>query len=78
MNRHAKRQSEFLRLVAAAPDLLEACRALLAHVEQDEATHGREFAAGIAGRAAIAKAEGGAEDRNDHARYNQHKERDLA
>jgi hypothetical protein len=45
------------RLIAAAPDLLEACKAMMQWVEQRPQTHpydGWELA-----RAAIAKAEGG-------------------
>jgi hypothetical protein len=49
---------EGARLIAAAPDLLEACRQALTHIEVDETTHGRPFSAGNVLRAAIAKAEG--------------------
>jgi hypothetical protein len=44
-------------LIAAAPDLLEACRHALAHIEVDECTHGRPFSAGNLLRAAIDRAE---------------------
>ena len=43
-------------LIAAAPDLYEACLQALTHIEVDETTHGRNFAAGNVIRAAIAKA----------------------
>lgn len=43
------------RLVAAAPDLLEAAKQALLHIEGDEMTHGRPFSAGNMLRAAIAK-----------------------
>jgi len=46
------------RLIAAAPDMLEACRRALSYIERDEAAHGREFGEGNIIRAAIAKAEG--------------------
>ena len=46
------------RLIAAAPEMLEACRQALTHIEVDETTHGRPFAAGNVLRAAIAKATG--------------------
>lgn len=47
------------RLIAAAPDLLAACKAALKWIEADESTHGRPFGEGKVLRAAIAKAEGG-------------------
>lgn len=43
-------------LIEAAPDLLDACRQALQHVEGDESTHGRPFGAGNALRDAIKKA----------------------
>ena len=46
------------RLIAAAPELLEACWQALTHIEFEECTHGRPFAAGNVLRKAIAKAEG--------------------
>ena len=46
------------KLLAAAPELLEAASQALAHIEADEVTHGRKFAAGEMLRAAIAKAVG--------------------
>ena len=39
-------------------ELLEACEQCLRHIEQDESTHGRPFAAGNVARAAIKKARG--------------------
>jgi hypothetical protein len=48
------------RLIAAAPDLLEACEQALMWVEDDETTHGRKFGTGNVLRAAIAKATGAA------------------
>lgn len=47
-----------LRLIRAAPDLLEAASQALAHIEADEITHGRAYSAGEMLRAAIAKAVG--------------------
>lgn len=44
------------RLIAAAPELLEAAIEALAYIENDEHSHGRSFSAGNALRAAIAKA----------------------
>lgn len=46
------------RLIAAAPDMLDALEQALLHIEVDESTHGRPFAAGNVIRAAIARAEG--------------------
>lgn len=46
------------RLIAAAPDMYEALQQCLQHIEVDETTHGRQFAAGNVARAALAKAEG--------------------
>lgn len=45
-------------LIAAAPDLLEACMQALAFIEGDECLHGRKFFEGSLLRSAIAKAEG--------------------
>ena len=58
--RRADRAAEHAtaQLIAAAPDLLEACWQALTHIESDECTHGRPFAAGNVLRAAVAKAEG--------------------
>lgn len=50
---------EDARMIAAAPDMYEACNQALRHIEVDEATHGRPFAAGNVLRAALAKAKGG-------------------
>ena len=60
--RRADRAAEHAtaQLIAAAPDLLNACWQALTHIESDECTHGRPFAAGNVLRAAIAKAEQGA------------------
>ncbi len=44
------------RLIAAAPDMLSALEQALGHIEVDETTHGRPFAAGNVIRAALAKA----------------------
>lgn len=44
-------------LIAAAPDLLDACYEALIWIERDETTHGRKLRAGDALRRAIAKAE---------------------
>lgn len=41
------------RLMAASPRLLDALRECLKHIEGDEATHGRCFRAGEAGRRAV-------------------------
>ena len=46
------------RVLAAAPEMLEALRMCLSWIERDESTHGRPFGCGNAARAAIAKAEG--------------------
>ncbi len=46
------------RLMAAAPELLEALEHCLRHIEPDERMHGRNFAAGNVARAAIKKARG--------------------
>lgn len=43
---------------AVNADLLEACEQCLRHIEQDESTHGRPFAAGNVARDAIKKAKG--------------------
>jgi|JI10StandDraft_1071094.scaffolds.fasta_scaffold488824_3 hypothetical protein len=48
------------RLIAAAPELLEACQQALMQAEMDETTHGRKFGWGNVLRAAIAKATGAA------------------
>ena len=45
-------------VLSAATELLEACEQCLRHIEQDESTHGRPFAAGNVARAAIKKARG--------------------
>ena len=44
------------KLVAAAPELLEACQQALMQAEDDECTHGRKFGWGNVLREAIAKA----------------------
>lgn len=49
---------EIARLIAAAPDLLEAAYSALNMIEQDECAHGRTYGAGNLLRAAIAKATG--------------------
>jgi len=46
------------RLIAAAPDLLEALEDCLACISWDELSHGRLFSAGNAARDAIEKATG--------------------
>ena len=46
------------RLIAAAPDLLEALQQALLLIETDEMTHGRKFVAGNVAREAIARATG--------------------
>lgn len=46
------------RLIAAAPDMLEALEQALQWIEVDETTHGRKFGAGNVAREAIAKATG--------------------
>lgn len=43
---------------AVNADLIEACEQCLRHIEQDESTHGRPFAAGNVARDAIKKAKG--------------------
>jgi hypothetical protein len=48
------------RLIAAAPEMLDALKQALLYIERDEVAHGRPFAAGNVVRAAISKAEGGA------------------
>lgn len=45
-------------LMMAAPKMLEALKQALTHIEVDETTHGRNFAAGNVVRAAIRKAQG--------------------
>lgn len=44
---------------ALKSEMLEALEQALTHIEVDETTHGRNFAAGNVIRAVIAKAEGG-------------------
>lgn len=44
------------RLIAASPDLVDALIQALVHIEADETTHGRNFAAGNVARAALKKA----------------------
>jgi hypothetical protein len=46
------------RLIAAAPEMLEALERCLGYIERDETTHGRNFPEGNVARAAIAKARG--------------------
>lgn len=46
------------RLIAAAPELLEALEMCLQWIEDDEAAHGRPFGAGNLARRAISKAKG--------------------
>jgi len=46
------------RLIAAAPELLEALQQCLQHIELDESMHGRPFGAGNVAREAIKKATG--------------------
>lgn len=46
------------RLIAAAPDMLEALQQCLLWIEDHEYTHGRNFAAGNVSRDAIEKATG--------------------
>ena len=46
------------RLIAAAPELLEALDQARQYIEDDETAHGRKFGTGNAVRAAIAKARG--------------------
>lgn len=46
------------RLIAAAPQLLEALERCLQWIEADEASHGREFGCGNQARTALAKARG--------------------
>lgn len=46
------------RLIAAAPELLEALEQACQYIEDDETAHGRKFGTGNAVRAAIAKARG--------------------
>ena len=45
------------RLIAAAPEMLDALKQALLYIEGDEAAHGRQFGDGNAVRAALAKAE---------------------
>lgn len=47
---------------SVVPEMLEALQQALIHIERDEITHGRNFAAGNVVRAAIAKATGGRMD----------------
>lgn len=44
------------RLIAAAPEMLEALEQALRYIEADECAHGRQFGDGNVVRAAIAKA----------------------
>jgi len=51
-------ESANARLIAAASDMLAALEQALTHIEVDETTHGRNFAAGNVVRTAIARATG--------------------
>lgn len=51
---------EDARLIAAAPEMLDALLQAQIYIEADEAVHGRQFGDGNAIRAAIAKATGAA------------------
>ena len=50
-------KDQLAALQAENARLREACEQLLRHVEQDEATHGRPFAAGNVAREALAEKE---------------------